>query len=244
MDNDKLLDIRAQLEEELTWRQDEIRFLRNQLAYIENEDDRNRFRKALLVMLYSHYEGFCATAFKIYIKAINDAGLKRRDVNSHIAACSFHKEFRAYEDGSRKTKLYREVFGKRPPDDSHLYRFARQIDFIDCTDQFWDQFVHIPDNVIDTESNLGPDVLKKLLFRLGLPHEYFNNENDVIHNILNRRNNVAHGGEKLGVDEGTYGKMEKAVFHVFDCIVQLIMTALKKKGYLNQSQAVEQIAQQ
>lgn len=36
-----LLDIRSQLEEELTWRQDEMRFFHNQLSTITNEDQKD-----------------------------------------------------------------------------------------------------------------------------------------------------------------------------------------------------------
>lgn len=35
-----LIDIRSQLEEEMTWRSNEIRLLRNQLAYIEDDEDK------------------------------------------------------------------------------------------------------------------------------------------------------------------------------------------------------------
>ena len=43
-----LADIRAELEEELRWRTDELRFFKNQLTIFRNEDDRKRFRRALV----------------------------------------------------------------------------------------------------------------------------------------------------------------------------------------------------
>ena len=60
-----IIEVRAEFEEELTWRVDEIRLLHNQLGYIRKEADKMRYRKALVVMLYSHFEGFCKTAFSI-----------------------------------------------------------------------------------------------------------------------------------------------------------------------------------
>lgn len=139
IDDNKLLDIRAQLEEELTWRRDEIRLLRNQLSNIRKENDQRRYRKALIVMLYSHYEGFCSTAFQIYIKAINDARLKRRELNHHLAACSFSKEFDQYENKERKPDHYQLIFRSKLPEARELHRFARQIDFIRNMDRFWEQ---------------------------------------------------------------------------------------------------------
>ena len=36
---------RAELEDDRTWRQDEIRFLRNQLANLEREDEKSKYRQ-------------------------------------------------------------------------------------------------------------------------------------------------------------------------------------------------------
>lgn len=60
-------------------------------------------------MLYSHYEGFCRTAFLIYVDAINKAKVLRKAANDYIVACSFAEEFQAYEDASRKPEIYRKI---------------------------------------------------------------------------------------------------------------------------------------
>ena len=65
-----LADIRAELEDELRWRTEELRFFKNQLSDFRSDDERNRFRRALVVMLYSHFEGFWKAAFSIYVKAL------------------------------------------------------------------------------------------------------------------------------------------------------------------------------
>ncbi|MEI3612495.1 MAE_28990/MAE_18760 family HEPN-like nuclease [Pseudogracilibacillus sp. SO30301A] len=136
MNEEKLLDIRAQLEEELTWRRDEIRLLHNQLGYVL-EDDQKRFRKALIVMLYSHFEGFCSTAFQIYIKAINEEALKRKQLNNNLAANSFADVFKAYENPHLKTKEYRKIFKNDPPEEKAIEKFSRQIYFVENLNQFW-----------------------------------------------------------------------------------------------------------
>ncbi len=46
-------EFRANLENELKWRQEEIAFFKNQLNYI-TEHDKNRYRKSLVLILYSH----------------------------------------------------------------------------------------------------------------------------------------------------------------------------------------------
>lgn len=232
MESNKLLDIRAQLEEELTWRRDEIRLLHNQLSYIRPAKDQKRYRKALLVMLYSHYEGFCATAFQIYIQAINDADLKRRELNHYLAACSFAQEFDAYDNNELKPDHYRRIFKNNLPEERKLHRFARQIDFVKNMDRFWEQPVHIPDHVVKTESNLKPVVLKQLLYRLGLPHDYFNDEEGNITELVERRNAIAHGRNKEGFEEKTYNRIEASVFRILETVIKLIMDSLKQKDYL------------
>ncbi|MBC1345165.1 hypothetical protein HB799_13990, partial [Listeria welshimeri] len=47
------IDVISQIEEELTWRKDEFYFFKNQLSKMEKESDRERYRKSLVVMLYS-----------------------------------------------------------------------------------------------------------------------------------------------------------------------------------------------
>ena len=52
-------EVRAELEEELSHRLEEIRFFRNQLSDIDGIDQKERFCKCLVVMLYAHFEGSC-----------------------------------------------------------------------------------------------------------------------------------------------------------------------------------------
>ncbi len=53
----------TEIENEQSWRFDEIRFFQNRLAEIKSEEDREKYRKALVLILYSHFEGFCKFAF-------------------------------------------------------------------------------------------------------------------------------------------------------------------------------------
>jgi hypothetical protein len=223
-----LLDIRSQLEEELSWRQNEIRFFHNQLSAITTDEQKDCYRKALIVMLYSHYEGFCKTALGIYADAINAQKLIIRTVNKFIAACSLDHVFLAYENRDKKSR----IFKNRLPEDGKLHRFARQIEFIENFEQFEEQLACISETVIDTEDNLKYIVLKKLLFRLGLDYDYFDEYRSNIDKLLGKRNNIAHGTQKTGVSEKDYKEIEKDVFEIMNATIQIIMQALEKKQYL------------
>lgn len=73
-------ELRAALEMELAWRQEELAFFKNQLNEIP-ENNKDRYRKSLVLILYSHMEGFIKICLQTYIQYINSQKLKRGDVN-------------------------------------------------------------------------------------------------------------------------------------------------------------------
>lgn len=179
-------------------------------------------------MLYSHYEGFCKTAFGIYADAINTENLVIRVVNKYIAACSLDHVFLAYENKDKKCK----IFSNKLPEDGKLHRFARQVDFIEEMDQFEEQIACISETVIDTESNLKYIVLKKLLYRLGFDYDCFDQYQSNIDKLLGKRNNIAHGAQKTGVSESDYKEIERDIFDVMNSVIYTVMEALEQKQYL------------
>ena len=54
-------ELREQMEEELTWRSDELRIYKNALSYINT--NKGIYRKSMVVMLYAHFEGFVKMCF-------------------------------------------------------------------------------------------------------------------------------------------------------------------------------------
>jgi len=174
----------AEIEEELRWRQDEIRFFSNQLSNIDTPDDQNQFRRAIVLLLYAHFEGFCKFAFLTYIKVINGENLHCKDANFSIAASSLTDYFDALRNPENKTDYFRNAL----PEDRKLHRFARDKEFIENMQHYDHRPLVIPDDVVDTESNLKPVVLKKMLFVLGFNHDAFTAIEGNIHLLLRRDN--------------------------------------------------------
>ena len=224
----EIIDVLSQIEEELTWRQNEIRFLRNQLSNISAEDDKKRYRKSLVVMLYSHYEGFCRTAFLIYVHQINNLRIKRGEVNEYIKTASLAEVFKAYSNLDKKCKLFKKVL----PDDFKLHLYSRQVDFVNMINELWNDTLIIPEDIIDTESNLRPVVLRKMLFRLGFPCDTFSQYEGRIHMLLEYRNNIAHGTKKDGLTETDYYRIESATFTRTTELKKLIIKALQNDAHL------------
>ena len=228
-----LLDIYTQLEEELTWRFNEIRFLRNQLSQFNNENEKMIYRKSLIVMLYSHFEGFSKTAFLIYVNLINQEEIPRLNTNEFITTASLLEVFKAYDNTDKKCKIFKNAL----PDDTKLHQFARQVDLVMELNNLWREKVKIPESIVDVESNLKPVVLRKILFRLGFPHNSFDAYEGMINRLLNLRNSIAHGAVKNGLDSKEYEDIESTTLTIMNELKKVIINALENRLYLNSSKA-------
>lgn len=224
-----LAELRAEMEAELEWREREMRQLRNQLTLLPSEDLRKIARKALVVMLYAHFEGGSKALLSIYVNRINSLGLCVGQVASHIGAASLADVFKALRDPNKKCR----EFARSLPNDTALHRFARDREFIEVVWKIAQRSVRIDaDEVVDTESNLKPVVLKKILFRLGLDPEIAQPWESAMNMLLNRRNDVAHGTAKAGLDEKEYEKLEQAVSSVVNGIMKEISEAVVRKAHV------------
>lgn len=226
------IDIISQIEEELTWRSEELIFFKNQLSIIEKEEDKKRYRKSLIVMLYSYYEGFCKSAFQIYIQAINSENLTRKDVNLFIRTSSMHETFLSYGNESRKDVRFKREL----PEDSKLHKYSRQVIFIEEFSNFLNETVNIPEGVVDTESNLKPVVLRKILYRLGFAFEEIDISENTINKLLGYRNSISHGSKRTGIDEDEYDELENDVKKLMNTIRMIINKAITSDDYLCRAQ--------
>jgi len=223
-----LADIRAQIELEREWREAELRFLGNHLGYISDEAKRKVYRKSLVVMLYAHFEGLCKSILLIYAESLNSSEILISEANAAIAAASLSEVFRALRNPKSKCP----IFSRELPDDSKLHRFARDKEFVDSFATLVDSSVGLDaDRLVDTESNLRPVVLRKILFRLGLEPGLVEPWSATINQLLRRRNDIAHGTAKGGLDEQVYRELEQAVYAVVDDLVRVICAAVAEQSY-------------
>lgn len=218
----------SEIEKEQAWRVEEIHFFQNFLLNLKSEEERARYRRALILILYAHFEGFCKFAFIHYIKTINDMGINCNQVNFALAASALNDIFDSLRDNNKKCDLFRYSL----PDDSRLHRFARDSEFIKNFNDVFSRNVSIPEKVVDTDSNLKPEILQKILFRLGLPHNKFDNIKNHIHKLLNFRNKISHGESKEGLSNEEYELLKKSVFFIMNEIKRDIMEFLSEKKYL------------
>lgn len=224
-------DLRAELEKELAWRQEDLAFFKNQLNNISDEIKQDKYRKSLILILYSHMEGYIKIALQTYIKYINAQKLPRKDVVSGLMAASMDSEFNAYDNLDRKCGIFRRAL----PEDTGLHRFYRRVDLLDQLEDFKNQSLTIEDSVINTESNLRYAVLQKNLYKIGLPVDMFEEYRGDIDALVNRRNSIAHGDFRSGVTEREFSNWETKINRVLNDITRLIYDYANHKKYLQTS---------
>jgi len=227
-----LAGLAAELEEDLLWRQDELRLLSNQLVNL-SENDKARYRKALIVMLYAHYEGFCKFALSLYANAINNENLTCGQVNHHISAASLSNLFHGLVSAELPVGFLPPVVST----DAAIRRLARQVDLLQALHTLAAQPVAIPiDKVVDTESNLSPVVLQKIVYRLGFDWTVLTSREQEleanINKLLNLRNHIAHGFRQSGLNEDLYEKIQRTTYGIMTQIRTFVWDGLELSQYL------------
>ncbi len=227
-------DFRAQLEWDLEWRRKELSILRNQLKNISSEEDKEIYCKTLLVMLYSHFEGFCKVAFLNYIKLINDETIIRSKAIEPIIASSLLDVFHDLSYPQNGTNCC-NIFNI-PSDETRFSRYFIRCHFIRKMDDIFAQEIDISERlsrkIVNTKSNLNLAVLNIILYRLGLPYNEFITYESIIDNMLMRRNNYAHGDKVKGIKVENFRTIEKEVNKLISQLVKLLTNAAKDKSYL------------
>jgi len=222
-----LSELRAELEADRAWREEEIRRFQNQGTQLLNPADLDLYRRLLVLILYAHYEGFCKFAFTLYIGAINRESLQVAEVSHAIAAIAMSDILKALANPDSKADEFRNVL----LDDPKVNKFARQREFLRRLDTYRAQTVSIPDDAIDFESNLKPVVLRKSLYQIGLRHDQFKSIEGEITQLLKSRNDIAHGSTKAGIDGKTYSRLRQCAFKVMAVVLSQISQALASEDF-------------
>jgi len=217
----------AQLETDMAWRQDELRALSNLQTTMKRDTERGRLRRALLVMLYAHAEGFCKIAFLTYVNAVNKAAMSCSAAIEPLVAAAFTDVFHALTHGDPN----RKVFQLPPPADNKLAIFARQREFITELPRLLARTLALPDTAVNTEDNLSSHVVKRNLYRLGFPEDLLSNYHAELDELVKRRNDIAHGADSDPVKESDYERLRKAVFQAMDELTLSVVAAVENTSF-------------
>lgn len=197
-----------------------------------NEDNLGKCRKMLIVMVYAYFEGFCKDALTIYIDYINRLQVMTKDVTNGIAASSIEADYALLLNSNHKPEPLR---GKLLDQDGILHQFARRKEFWGKYSQLLNKKVELSDKLIDAESNLKSDVLKKLLYKLDLDYTKVDDFQSELNHLIGIRNSVAHGNLTRGILKDTYDNYKTTATHLMKEIKELITSSYVNRIFLIQS---------
>jgi hypothetical protein len=185
--------------------------------------------KVLIVMLYSHYEGFIKYASLRYVELINRLNLDTSAVKAEFAAASLNSVFKDVEQNQAKCDFFRNSL----PDDSALHRLYRRSNLVKHLQGLWSKKIVIDETYIDTESNLKYDILCRTLYSIGLDPRLMESYQSEIGLLLRFRNPIAHGDS---ISENTYlslyPKIEAAVRDIIREFRHVVKNAIISQKFL------------
>lgn len=212
-------------------REGEVRLIERFLQQSGSEDEKSMLKRALILLIYAHLEGFCKFALLAYVAAVNSAGLQCAEASYPIAAASLSRVFASLRNASSK----HDTFRRSLPDDSQLHLAARERQFMEEYEVVIQRKIQIPDVLVDTKSNLSPVVLKKIMFQLGLEYPAIEEHESNISKLLGIRNAIAHGDRLKIPTDKQIEEYSNTAFIIMRHLQGEVYDSLKNRHYLRQA---------
>jgi hypothetical protein len=227
----------AEVEDELTWRADEMRRLQNVLNLVSSETDGDLVRKSLVVMLYGHLEGFFRAALAIYVNAIDAERLPVGELDEFLAASALADELDCLERGGSSSLL---VWGHSPKRASGVAeKELRRVEFVARLGEVMHFSPRLNvERLTDTESNLHANVVKGLFFRLGLRPGDVDAWESLLSRLVALRNSIAHGATRGGVAKPNYDSLARDARIVMEELRSVLFVALRDAAYVRSHPSV------
>ena len=183
-----------------------------------------------IAILYSYWEGYIQNSFQMYIDYLNEKNIPLRDYCDEIIVYHMENKFKQFREYPEKTK------GK--------------ITFYDRLDEHFAEKRQDLYRVVNTESNVGFDVLNKLMVQFALEkfpeywgkYKYPNQSlKDSLNSFIRYRNGVAHGGDissEEKVTQEVYSRYRTMVNDLMYAIHDRFIEAIDHESYLNRGDVV------
>ena len=227
------VDLRTLLEQDLTWRQDELRTLGNSLRSGGLDLARIEYKRPMVVMTYAHLEGFVKYALGTYADHINKTGLTCSKMVEPLAASNLTNDFRAVRQSITTSSSTIAAFeGKR------LAQAKRETDFIRGVRALETAAVDLPiDEVVSLDWNLNMDVFERVMFRLGLSFDDIQNLSpsvdfsSAVSFLVRVRNDVAHGSRNVNIPDGQFKAAVSKASEVCSNLIRVLYEAARSQAY-------------
>lgn len=252
MEADKIGEYRSQLEEDLTWRNDELRFYYNQRNKFEKTEEASKFFKLLILAYYAHFEGFFRYSLKVYVDAVNSLKIPLRKAKPFLVVGTLESDFVAYDDVNKWTQKEKpsneEELPNELPSTRRRENRLKLLLSIEKKILTSDSKVKLPvsekyddkNSILYMQQNISKEAMEVLLSRVGLSFEdvQLEIEDRVFGEFLGRRNPIAHGDNSERYREGIslkeLDRYKKLYEEITAKLPIVIIQALREKKYLKE----------
>lgn len=174
-------DLSNKLFDEISWRKKELTIIKNRVP-LEKSSLQSALLRSAIPLLYAHWEGFVKLIMSYYLEFVSNKYLNHNELKSSFIALSLQN--RLGEINNNNIEIRTSI-----------------IEFI--VNEF-NSRSNIPKrNIINTKSNLKFDVLKEILFILDLNDAHIDGQKNLIDDLVDTRNHIAHGEYKI-IDYQTF----------------------------------------
>jgi hypothetical protein len=187
------------------------------LRYQFNEKDEKLFLIYSMPAIYAIWEGFIQSTFKTYVQEINKVNLSVDTVCKPILCYHIENSFKQFREYPKDHK--------------------RKVTFFDKLGDFYSSdYIEIT-RIINTESNVGFDVLNRLLsaFNLEKIPEYleqrYSLKKELDEKLLGIRNKVSHGQDSIIVNRNDLDESIKLVNILMELVLERTKTGFSSQSY-------------
>ena len=167
------------LDDEYQWRRRELFLFKSKIP-TEPSSLQKAYLRAGIAMLYAHIEGFVKNTSTFYLQFISYKYLKHNELKSHLIALCLKNKFNTANNIEKQSEL---------------------IDFV-INDL--GQKANLPyKNIINTRSNLNYQVFEDVIFTIGINKSGFERREEILNDLVELRNTIAHG-EYKDIDYETF----------------------------------------
>ena len=201
-----------ELEDDLNWREAELASFKLLVSSAPKKSVKEQaLLRALWILLYAHYEGFCKFSWDLFLSAIQEQVIQRSLCNDQIACLSLEKNFKKLKGNLSPNAIWSFCVAEFPRLMSEAIVF---------------------DVKLETQYNLWPNIFKDNLQKISLPVQIINEHSTRIKTLVARRNDIAHGQKMIIKDLNDYQKYEDSALLVMHDLAINILDCLDKNKHI------------
>lgn len=174
-------------------------------------------------MLYAHWEGFAKEVLQLYVEFIEKSAVSQREAQASLLAYSWSGSFRKLSSNlshDKKVELIERFLGSL----TEALAFEKR------------------EREIDTKSNLLFEVLEDLARFFCLDISPMRDQSKKLDALVNRRNNIAHGGREQKIEDSDIEDYRALVLNLMESLEKVLESAVQASSYRRSPLTVKMVS--